>query len=131
MFFRIMERRTDYGTEITGKVRGFRNYLMTAEKAQLEARVESDPEYYYRILPFTYVMGITDAWVKRFEGIVMEPPSWYRDDMNTAFDLYAFNHFVNDTISSAESAMTSSPGGSDSGGGFSGGGGGGGGGGSW
>ncbi len=131
MFFRIMERRTDYGTEITGKVRGFRNYLMTAEKAQLEARVESDPEYYYRILPFTYVLGITDAWVKRFEGIVMEPPSWYRDDVNIAFDLYVFNHFMNDTISSAQSAMTSSPGGSDSGGGFSGGGGGGGGGGSW
>ena len=131
IFFRIIEKRTDYGIDLLGRIRGFRNYLSTAERPHLVALVHQDPQYFYKILPYTYVLGITDIWVEQFESIAMEPPHWYTSSYGTPFHYHSFNSFMRHTMSSAQAAMISSPRSSGSGGGFSGGGGGGGGGGSW
>lgn len=129
---KYLSKRTPYGNEILGKIKGFRNFLETAEKDKLEAMVMHDPTYFYNILPYTYVLGVSDKWIKKFETISMQSPSWY--DSPTAFDMVAFGSFMNSTMISAQSAMSSSPSsssGGSSGGGSSGGGSGGGGGGSW
>ena len=74
---------------------------------------------------------------RKFESISLQAPSWY--DSSDAFDMHTFGSFIDTTMNSAYTAMSSSPS-SDSGGGFSGGssgggssggGSGGGGGGSW
>lgn len=131
MFFcAFMTKRTTYGTEMLGKIRGFRNFLKTAEKERLEALVEENPQYFYHILPYTYVLDLSSKWMKKFESIAIEPPHWYVGNDISAFDIIAFNHFMNSTMSQATTSMTSTPSSSD-GGGFSGGGSGGGGGGSW
>ncbi len=135
-------KRTKYGNEMLGKLRGFKNFLETAEKDKLEAMVLDNPNYFYDILPYTYVLGVSDKWIKKFETISIPAPTWY-DSPNT-FDVTDFGKFVDSTMSSAQRAMTSSPssssggssggdsgGGGSSGGGSSGGGSGGGGGGSW
>ena len=130
IFFKIMPKRTKFGTDILGKIKGLKNFLETAEKDKLEAMVEKDPTYFYNILPFTYVLGISDKWIKKFEDINIQAPEWY--DSNNAFDYNNFNHFMDSTYAQTNSAMVSSPSSdSSSGGGFSGGGSGGGGGGSW
>ena len=133
VFVKIMPKRTPYGNEILGKLRGFKRFLETAEKPQLESLVEQNPEYFYNILPYTYALGVSDVWVKQFETIALQAPNWY--DSENDFDMHTFGIFMNETMSSATSAMSSSPssssGESSSGGGSSGGGSGGGGGGSW
>ena len=134
VFFKLMPKRTQYGNEILGKLRGFKNFLETAEKEKLEAMVMQDPAYFYNILPFTYVLGVSDKWIKKFEAISLQSPSWYESP--NAFDIATFGSFMNSTMVSAQSAMSSSPSsdsgsGGSSGGGSSGGGSGGGGGGSW
>lgn len=131
---KYLPKRTPYGNEILGKLRGFRNFLETAEKDRLEAMVMQDPSYFYNILPYTYVLGVSDKWIKKFETISLQAPSWY--DSPTEFNVVTFGTFMNNTMTSAQSVMSSSPssdssGGSSSGGGSSGGGSGGGGGGSW
>mgnify|MGYP002520544337 CR=1 FL=1 len=129
---KYLPKRTKYGNEILGKIRGFKNFLETVEKDKLEALVEKNPTYFYDILPYTYVLGISDKWIKKFESISIMAPTWY--DGNSDFNLNSFSSFINDTMSSAESSMSSSPSsssGGSSGGGSSGGGSGGGGGGSW
>lgn len=136
VFTKIMPKRTAYGNEILGKLRGFKRFLETAEKPQLEELVEKTPEYFYNILPYTYALGVSDKWMKQFEAIAIEAPDWY--DSHTAFNIHTFNTFMANTMTSATTAMVSTPsssgsggGGGFSGGGFSGGGSGGGGGGSW
>ncbi len=134
MFFQhYMPKRTEYGNRILGYLQGFREFLQTAEKERLEALVEEDPQYFYSILPYTYVLGVSDKWMKKFESIAMEPPDWYYSSRHSSFHMSSFQHSMNQTMRAANSAMTSSPGGSGgrSGGGHSGGGHGGGGGGSW
>ena len=126
-----LPKRTSYGNEILGKIKGFKNFLETAEKDQLEAMVAKNPTYFYNILPYTYVLGVSDKWIKKFEVISMQAPTWY-DGFDT-FDVATFGTFMNSTMSSATSVMSydSSSSSSDSGGGSAGGGSGGGGGGSW
>ena len=139
IMFNIATKRTKEQTERLGKIRGFKNFLETAEKEKLEALVEDDPQYFYNILPFTYVLGVSDKWIKKFEDITLEEPDWYKSNTGV-YDYMMFNHFLNSTYRSITTNMTSAPsssgssgggGGGFSGGGFSGGGSGGGGGSSW
>ena len=94
-----------------------------------------NPQYFYDILPYAYVLGISDKWIKKFETINLQAPNWY--DSNTSFNAITFGSFISNTMNSAHSSMASSPSssssssGGSSGGGSSGGGSGGGGGGSW
>ena len=133
VFRKIILKRTPFGLEILGKIKGFKRFLETAEKDQLEAMVEKEPEYFYNILPYTYALDVSDKWVEQFENIAVEPPSWYYS--NTAFSVHSFGIFMNSTMTRVNTSMTSRPSssgsGGSSGGGFSGGGSGGGGGSSW
>ena len=63
----FMNQKNDYGQIISAKVSGFRDYLITAEKNQLEALVLEDPDYFYDILPYTYALDISDKWINNFE----------------------------------------------------------------
>ena len=134
--YAFLPKRTPYGTQMLGRLRGFKNFLEVAEKEQLERLVQEDPQYFYHILPYTYVLGVSDKWIKKFESILMQAPSWYE---TSYYDPYMFGSFMDNTMSTATRSMTSSPsessgggsGGGFSGGGFSGGGSGGGGGGAW
>ena len=127
--------RTEESHKNLEKITGFKKFLETAEKDRLEMLVHDNPKYFYNILPFAYVLGVSDKWVDKFEGIAIEPPEWYSG--HGAFTTATMWHAMDRTLSSAASAMSSAPrqsssgGGSGGGGGVSGGGSGGGGGGSW
>lgn len=137
-FITIMDKRTDKGLELYGKVLGLKNFIELAEKSKLEMLVHDDPEYFYKILPYAYVLNVTDTWAKKFESITIQPPQWY-------VGAGPFNHFffvnsLNSSMHRMTSAMTSLPpakggrgggGFGSGGGGFGGGGFGGGGGGRW
>ena len=136
ILLKMLPRRTKYGTEILGKIKGFKRFLETVEKDKLESLVEKNPTYFYDILPYTYVLGISDKWMKKFEFITIQAPTWY--DSIDDFNFISFSSFINSTMSSADNLMSSNydsnssySGGSSSGGGSSGGGSGGGGGSSW
>lgn len=125
LFMKIMPKRTPYGNEMLGKIKGFKRFLETAEKSRLEALVNENPEYFYDILPYTYALEVSDVWMKQFEKIDIQAPDWYGG--YSTFSVNEFNHFINDTMRSTENAMSSN----SDGGGCSGDGSGGGGGGSW
>lgn len=126
----FVRKRTEKGHDTLQKIKGFKMFLETAEKERLETLVFDNPKYYYDILPYAYVLGVSDVFTEKFEGIAIEPPEWYRG--TSAFDRVLMFSFMNSTLRSCQQAMTSAPQTSSSGGGgFAGGGSGGGGGGSW
>jgi len=137
----LMKRRTKYGTEVLGRILGFKTFLKTAEKDKLETLVNQNPEYFYNILPYAYVLGVSDEWIKNFETISLTPPEWYVGN-DSYYDYHIFLNNYNYLMRTSANAMTSRPSSSGSyssfsggsfsgGGGFSGGGSGGGGGSSW
>lgn len=135
----FMRKRTDYSVELMGRIRGFKNFIKVADVDRINLLVNEDPKYFYNILPYAYVFGLTSEWIKNFEKINIEQPDWYRDNFNTFNMLYLMNSFdsISTTLPTAPPAKAASFGGSGSsgggfgGGGFSGGGFGGGGGGAW
>lgn len=140
-----LPKRTKHGNEMLGRIKGFRNFLEIVEKERLELLVIENPNYFYDILPYTYVLGVSDKWINEFKLMPLQEPSWY-DSYNT-FDVSSLEKFMDSTINSTNkfiSSLGSSSsgssssggggsfsGGGSSGGGFSGGGSGGGGGSSW
>ena len=100
-----MEKRTNYGTKIVGQIKGFRRFLETAEKHQLEALVERNPEYFYDILPYTYALDISEKWVKQFETIAISPPNWYNTS-NSTFNTNNFTQSLYDTVKDVSDCMT-------------------------
>lgn len=140
----FMRKRTLRGSELLGKLLGFKNFLERAEKPRIEQLVEQNPAYFYDCLPFAYVLGVTDKWAKKFEGIAIRPPDWYHDSYGTMgpFSVIVFQASLFHSMAFMNATMVSRPapqvnsgsgfgGGGLGGGGFSGGGFGGGGGGSW
>jgi len=65
----FMKRKNTEGERLFAKIISFRNYLETAEKAQLEALINSNPNYFYDILPYAYVLGVSKSWIEKFENI--------------------------------------------------------------
>jgi uncharacterized membrane protein YgcG len=136
IFVALMSRRTPYGDRVLERTLGFKEFINSAEKDKLEALFESNPSYFYDILPYAMVLGLSDKWSAQFDGMAVSPPTWYRGSDTAAFSAGSFSNRLDGSFKSINSSMTSSPSskgssGSSSSGGSSGGGSGGGGGGSW
>lgn len=71
----LMTRRSRFGEDIKKEVEGFKNFLEAVEKNKLEELVEEIPDYFYKILPYTYVLGISKKWISKFENIKMPESS--------------------------------------------------------
>ena len=129
----LCERRSDYYTKTLGEIRGYKNFLKTAEKERLEALAEEDHDFFYKTLAFAFALGVTSVFAKNFSKLAVEPPSWYESDRfgNDTFSTMYMMNSISSMMNSTTSSMTSSPSGSGGGSFSGGGGGGGGGGGSW
>ena len=152
MFFAVIAiARTDSYTDLLGRVLGFKDFIRTAELDKLNELVEEDPAYFYHIMPYAYVFGLSKKWIKNFEDLPVFAPDWYRSPRGfDSFDYYMMGRMMSDCNASISNSIVIpsssgggggswssggggswSGGGGFSGGGFSGGGSGGGGGGGW
>lgn len=140
----FMKKRTPVCVDWMGRLLGLREFIETAELDRLKAMAEENPQWFYHVLPYTYVFGLSDVFAKRLEPLAIPAPEWY---VGAAPDYHTWNYYhFSRAMSRSMSAMTTTltmvdvsagtgkAGGSSfsgGGGGFSGGGFGGGGGGSW
>ncbi len=134
----FLTRRTDEYTDSLNEILGFRNFIRDAEKEKLEVLLKDDPQYYYGILPYANVLGVSDIWENKFKDLQIEPPTYYRGSRASVFDIYVLSrvsHSIGNSLTytppKANSGSFSGGGGHSHGGGGSFGGFGGGGGGSW
>ena len=139
----FMDRRNPAQAKVLGQILGLRNFIEKAELAKLNLLAEENPSYFYDILPYAYVLGLTEKWIKQFENIVTEPASWYSSDDDLLNRLYWMNlmrgidrvrTYPKTGVSAGSTGSSRDRGGTSyrsGGGGFSGGGHGGGGGGAW
>jgi predicted membrane protein DUF2207 len=128
----LMPRRTSAGVRALARVRGFQEFLRRAEKDRLE-RLPGDT--LHRWLPWAIALGVTEHWIFGFQGLKVDPPTWFTGRDGFSLDTYHrdFSAFDRQTVAailarsgpSVIAALGSgpSPGGS-SGGGLGGGGGG-------
>lgn len=135
----FMLKKNEKGVHLYQEVLGFKLFIQEADKDRLERMLKDDPMYFEKTLPYAIVFGFAKVWSKKFEGLDLQPPTWYVSPYPYAyFSPYEFGKSLDSGMNDMQSVMTSVPqssGGGSSGGfgggGFSGGGFGGGGGSSW
>ncbi|MEG0630273.1 MAG: DUF2207 domain-containing protein [Christensenellaceae bacterium] len=98
-------RRTPKGVQWAGQILGLKNFIETVEEEKLKMMVNDDPAYFYSILPYAYVLGVTDKWAKKFESIAVEPPSWYYGYNGSLFTTILFTNMLVNSMNRAHSAM--------------------------
>jgi uncharacterized membrane protein len=145
LFLYLMPAPTPKGQKVRTEIEGFRLYMETAEKLQLNA-VEvgsaSPPPMskarYETFLPYAVALGVEKPWSRHFEKLLPTEaedyhPAWAGFSSSSGRSLSGLNDALISSLSSGvSSALPQSSGSSGSGGGgSSGGGGGGGGGGGW
>ena len=145
VFLYLMPAPTPKGQSVRTEIEGFRLYMETAEKLQLNAvEVGSQKlppmskQRYEAFLPYAVALGVEKPWTRHFERLLPQvaesySPGWAGFWAGGGHSLSGLNEALISSISSGvSSALPQSSSSSGSGGGgFSGGGGGGGGGGGW
>lgn len=136
-----MGRRTELGNKWFGEILGLQTFIEVAEESRIRALVEETPYLFYDVLPYAYVLGISDVWIKQFEKLTLVQPDWYVSSSPNFTTFYMLNSLnrsmrtINSSMVSVPAPKASSGGGGSfgggGGGGFSGGGFGGSGGGGW
>jgi len=133
----FMPAHTELGTRAMEGVLGFEDFLAHVESDRFNRTIKT-PEMFEKFLPFAMALGVEKNWSKAFDGIMTQPPDWYRGgSFGPTFYPWIFANNLNYMSTQAGSVMSSAPrssggsgfGGGGGGGGFSGGGFGGGGGG--
>lgn len=125
-----------------GRVFGLRTFILVTEQERIKMLAKENPELFFDVLPYAYVLGISDVWIEKFKTIDIQSPDWYVSDTNivdvyiTARILSSMNSMNSVVVRSiaqttAKSASKIGKFFGGKGGGFSGGGFGGGGGGRW
>lgn len=131
----FMPSVTEKGALLKEKILGLKMYLMVAEKDRINFHnaPEKKPELFEQFLPIAIVFGVEKAWAKQFEGMSIQPPSWYHSSAGfQSWNALVFADQLSQFRTSAKQSLAMPAGKSGmGGGGFSGGGFGGGGGRSW
>ncbi len=129
----FMPAHTEQGTRALENVLGFEDFLNHVESDRFNRTIKT-PQMFEKFLPFAMAFGVEKNWSKAFQGIMNEPPGWYRGGTGPIFYPINFTSNLNAMSARAGSVMASAPrssggsgfgGGGSSGGGFGGGGGGG------
>lgn len=63
------------GMQQLGKIVGFREFIDTAEADRIKMLVEENPNIYYDVLPYAYVLGVSDKWIKNLNVIQSDCPN--------------------------------------------------------
>jgi uncharacterized membrane protein len=132
----FMPAHTEQGARALEGVLGFEDFLVHVDSDRFNKTIKT-PQMFEKFLPFAMALGVEKNWSKAFQGIMTQPPDWYRGGYGPNFypiyftnDLHAMTSRASDVLASAPRSSGGSGFGSDGGGGgFSGGGFGGGGGG--
>lgn len=117
---------------VLGQVLGFKRFLQKVELQVLEKLIDEDPEYYYNILPFCYIFGLTKKLQAKFAALQTPVPSYCGQCTPVEFESILYSSMLASSVSRAYNNMHGRGGGSYHGGGggsfgsFGGGGGGGG-----
>lgn len=84
--------RVKAGEDIVKQILGLRAFLKSARIEQIQRLIQSDSQYFYRMLPFAEQLGVASNFAARCNTIQLEPCPWLIDSQQnpqTASEFYA------------------------------------------
>lgn len=94
IFFSVLLSRniriyTKEGKEKLGKIIGFKEFIDTAEADRIKMMVEKNPNFYYDVLPYAYVLGVSDKWIKNLDVVQNDYPNIVDKKMLASLIVYS------------------------------------------
>ncbi len=83
----LMSDRTMYGNRLYRKILAYKNYLSSVSPVILAEEMEKNDKYFYEVLPYVLVMGMSDKFIEKFTELNVQEPIWYE---TSNFDLNEF-----------------------------------------
>lgn len=107
-FFRsIILKKTRVGIEKYQAVVGFKEFIERVEKDRLEKLVKKHPTYFSDILPYAVAFGLAKKWAKKFEGLMVKSPKWYKS--SGKFEAISFANTIDNDIKHINKIFTYVP----------------------
>ena len=69
-------KRTEEAQKLYSEMLGFKKFISTVEVPRLEIMMNDTPEYYYDILPYVMMMGLSRKVDKKFSNLANAVPDW-------------------------------------------------------
>ncbi|MCI8369668.1 MAG: DUF2207 domain-containing protein [Clostridia bacterium] len=107
LFSFILFTRSPKYVEQLNQIVGFRDFILLVEKDKLEQMLESNPQFYYHVLPYAQVLGVSDKWEDKFKDITIAPPQWSTGDQVVRF--VVLNSIIRNSSRTMASNMSSRP----------------------
>lgn len=82
LFIPKLNVRKEGENKEVGRVLGLREFILATEQDRLKVLAKDNPELFYDVLPYAYVLGISDVWIDKFKTIDIQSPDWYVSDVN-------------------------------------------------
>ncbi len=76
LIYPLLEKYTEEGKKNLGRIKGLKNYIEVAEKDKLQMLVDDNPEAFFEILPFAYVLGVSKVYMEKFKDVDLKTPEW-------------------------------------------------------
>ena len=95
---RVIKRKVYIKDNSLEKVEGFKEFLKTATKEELENLVLENPNYFYDMLPYANIFEITRIWLNKFKDINIKEADWFdsnKDKSITNFIYSVYPKIVN------------------------------------
>lgn len=102
----IVTRTPEY-TQTLGGIMGFADFIAKAEKHELEMLIEENPQFYYHVLPYAQVLGVSQVWESKFKDITIAPPQWCVG--TSVFEFYTINRIITRSSYAMRSNLNSRP----------------------
>ena len=89
IFAKYMPKRNAYGDKLFHNMEGFKKLLEEGTKDEYQSILNTNEDYYYNILGYTYIFGNKELVSKRFKNLVKKECDWYKSYKK--FDYTSFN----------------------------------------
>ncbi|MBR1424049.1 DUF2207 domain-containing protein [bacterium] len=64
-----LPKRTGIGNRLLGQLLGLKQFIEVAKKHEIQMLVEKNPNYFYDVLPYAYVLDVSSQWIEKFKNI--------------------------------------------------------------
>ena len=89
-----LEIYTKEAKRILGRIRGLKQFIVVAEKDRLEVLVKDNPELFYEIVPYAYVLGVSKVYMDKFKDIPLNKVEWVDSIDVLWLTLYNLDNFM-------------------------------------
>ena len=67
VFTLFMKRLSNYGESVRNKIKSLREFIKTGDNEEIDKRLAEDNNYFYNILAYSYVLGVSYKWINNFK----------------------------------------------------------------